>query len=71
MYYSVDAIENGTARLIADDGKMVFVPQKDLPAGVLQTDILVHDGKKWQAAPQETLQRKKQAHERLQKILGR
>ena len=31
MYYSVDALENGTARLVDDAGGSAFVPAADLP----------------------------------------
>ena len=32
MYYSVDALENGTARLVDDAGGSAFVPAADLPS---------------------------------------
>ena len=36
MYYSVDALENGTARLVDDAGGSAFVPAADLPPGAAQ-----------------------------------
>lgn len=40
MYYSVDALENGTARLVDDAGGSAFVPAADLPPGAAQGDVL-------------------------------
>ncbi len=71
MYYSVDGIENGTARLVADDGKIVFAAVSELPCGIAQTDIVVHNGETWTAAPEETLRRKNQAQELMKRILSR
>ena len=42
MYYSVDALENGTARLVDDAGGSAFVPAADLPSGAAQGDVLEH-----------------------------
>ena len=68
MYYSVDALENGTARLVDDAGGSAFVPAADLPPGAAQGDVLEHrDG----AAPEETKRRKARAALLLQQILER
>ena len=56
MYYSVDALENGTARLVDDAGGSAFVPAADLPPG---------------AAQGETKRRKARAALLLQQILER
>lgn len=33
MYYAVDAIEQGIARLVDDEERTVFVPLDELPGG--------------------------------------
>ena len=66
MYYSVDALENGTARLVDDAGGSAFVPAADLPPGVLE-----HRDGVWSAAPEETKRRKARAALLLQQILER
>ena len=50
MYYSVDALENGTARLVDDAGGSAFVPAADLPPGAAQGDVLEHRDGVWSAA---------------------
>ena len=52
MYYSVDALENGTARLVDDAGGSAFVPAADLPPGAAQGDVLEHRDGVWSAAPE-------------------
>ena len=69
MYYSVDALENGTARLV-DDGS-AFVPAADLPPGAAQGDVLEQRDGVWSAAPEETKRRKARAALLLQQILER
>ena len=54
MYYSVDALENGTARLVDDAGGSAFVPAADLPPGAAQGDVLEQRDGVWSAAPEET-----------------
>ena len=61
MYYSVDALENGTARLVDDAGGSAFVPAADLPPGAAQGDVLEHRDGVWSAAPEETKRRKARA----------
>ena len=38
MYYSVDALENGTARLVDDAGGSAFVPAADLPSRCINSE---------------------------------
>lgn len=57
MYYSVDALENGTARLVDDAGGSAFVPAADLPPGAAQGDVLEQRDGVWSAAPEETKRR--------------
>ena len=71
MYYSVDALENGTARLVDDAGGSAFVPAADLPPGAAQGDVLEHRDGVWSAAPEETKRRKARAALLLQQILER
>ena len=61
MYYSVDALENGTARLVDDAGGSAFVPAADLPSGAAQGDVLERRDGVWSAAPEETKRRKARA----------
>ena len=68
MYYSVDALENGTARLVDDAGGSAFVPAADLPPGAAQGDVLERRDGVWSAAPEETKRRKALL---LQQILER
>ena len=68
MYYSVDALENGTARLVDDAGGSAFVPAADLPP---QGDVLERRDGVWSAAPEETKRRKARAALLLQQILER
>ena len=46
MYYSVDALENGTARLVDDAGGSAFVPAADLPPGAAQGDVLAQSARR-------------------------
>ena len=71
MYYSVDALENGTARLVDDAGGSAFVPAADLPPGAAQGDVLERRDGVWSAAPEETYRRKPSAALLLQQILER
>ena len=71
MYYSVDALENGTARLVDDAGGSAFVPAADLPPGAAQGDVLEQRDGGWSAAPEETKRRKARAALLLQQILER
>ena len=57
MYYSVDALENGTARLVDDAGGSAFVPAADLPPGAAQGDVLEQRDGVWSAAPEDTKRR--------------
>ena len=52
MYYSVDALENGTARLVDDAGGSAFVPAADLPAGAARGDMPEQREGVWSAAPE-------------------
>ena len=71
MYYSVDALENGTARLVDDAGGSAFVPAADLPPGEAQGDVLEHRDGVWSAAHEATKRRKARAALLLQQILER
>lgn len=71
MYYSVDALENGTARLVDDAGGSMLVSVADLPLGAAQGDVLERTGETWNAAKEETKRRKTRAGLLLRQILGR
>lgn len=71
MYYSVDAMESGTARLVDDAGGSMLAPVAELPSGTAQGDVLERRDGMWHAAPEETQRRKACAALLLQQILGR
>lgn len=71
MYYSVDAVESGTARLVDDAGGSVLAPVTELPPGTVQGDVLERRDGVWRAASEETQRRKACAELLLQQILGR
>lgn len=71
MYYSVDALENGTARLVDDAGGSAFVPAADLPPGAAQGDVLEQRDACGVPRPEETKRRKARAALLLQQILER
>lgn len=70
MYYAVDAIERGTARLVDDEEQTVFVPLDELPFGTAETDVLEWRDGVWSAAPEETQRRKERAAALLRHLLG-
>lgn len=71
MYYSIDAIENNTARLVSDEKEILFVSVQELPHGTAVTDIISRSGEMWIAEPKETQRRKEHAQDLLKKILSR
>lgn len=70
MYYSVDAIEGGTARLMDDEETALYVQTSALPDGTSETDVLFWQDGAWCAAPQETARRKAHAAALLRQVLG-
>lgn len=70
MYYAVDAIERGTARLVDDEEQTAFVPLGELPSGTAEADVLEWRDGVWSAAPEETQRRKERAAALLRHLLG-
>ena len=60
MYYSVDALENGTARLVDDAGGSAFVPAQTCRP-VRRRGMLEQRDGVWSAAPEETKRRTRAA----------
>lgn len=70
MYYAVDAIDQGIARLVNDEEQTIFMPLDALPAGTAETDVLEWRDGTWRDAPEETQRRKERAAVLLRHLLG-
>lgn len=69
MFYSVDAIEGGVARLIDDTQTALWTPLSALPSGVRETEVLEWQGGVWRRAPEEAGKRRAEAAALLQRLL--
>ncbi len=70
MYYSLDAIDGGAARLIDDEETLLWVPVTALPPEAVETDVLEWRDGAWSIALEETARRKDYAAQLLRELLG-
>lgn len=70
MFYAVDAVERGIARLVVDDETTLTIPLNKLPEGAAEGDVLKWDAGAWQIDPEETQRRRDYAAALLRELLG-